>query len=321
MDTYTNKFLVGDNLLLLQELPSSSVDCIYTDPIYNTGRNFHDYNDKFESVEAYRDFIDVRFKECHRVLKSTGIMIVHVEPRISHIHRNILDKYFGFNRFINEIVWKTGGHAKNKHKLGRQHDTIIVYSKTSKYTFNPMYKEYDEKYMLSNKPKLCEHTNKLYITTAAHNSKPNVNPRPNLRYSWNGHDKQWYFTQDKIQQLHNENRLEYNSNGIPRIKRYLDDMDGIPVTDWFDDISNVQRGEKLDYATQKPINLMNRLLKLFTNEDDIVLDIFAGSGTLGRSCIELKRTYVLFDISENAKDVFAKSIDKKDKNGNKTKED
>ena len=112
-----------------------------------------------------------------------------------------------------------------------------------------------------------------------------------------------------VQQLHNENRLEYNSNGIPRIKRYLDDMDGIPVTDWFDDISNVQRGEKLDYATQKPINLMNRLLKLFTNEDDIVLDIFAGSGTLGRSCIELKRVYILFDISEDARDVFEKSIE------------
>ena len=63
---------------------------------------------------------------------------------------------------------------------------------------------------------------------------------------------------------------------------------------------------------------MNRLLKLFTNENDIVLDIFAGSGTLGRSCIEMKRAYVLFDISENAKDVFEKSIDKKD---NKTEED
>lgn len=308
METLTNIYKVGDNLELLQQLPSNSIDCIYTDPVYNTGRNFHDYNDKFESVDAYQDFMDKRIKECHRVLKPTGTIIIHVEPRVSHIHRIVLDKHFGFKRFVNEIVWKTGGHAKNKYKLGRQHDTIIVYSKTAKYTFNPLYKEYDEKYMLSNKPKLCEHTDKLYITTAAHNSKPNVNPRPNLRYSWNGHDKQWYVTEDKMQKLHDEHRLEYNGNGVPRIKRYIDEMDGIPVTDWFDDISNVQRGEKLDYATQKPIKLINRLVQMFTNENDIVLDIFAGSGTLGRSCIALNRKYLLFDISDEAKNIFEQSI-------------
>jgi adenine-specific DNA-methyltransferase len=308
MEEYLNSYIVGDNLENLRNLPSCSVDCIYTDPVYNTGRNFHDYDDRFESIEAYRDFIDDRIKECHRVLKSTGVIIVHVEPRISHIHRCILDKYFGFNRFVNEIVWKTGGHAKNKHKLGRQHDTIIVYSKTAKYTFNPLYKEYDEKYMISNKPKVCSVSNKLYITTAAHNSKPDVNPRLNLRYEWNGHHKQWYFTREKMQELHDQHRLEYNKNGVPRIKRYIDDMDGIPVTDWFDDISNVQKGEKLDYATQKPINLINRLIKMFTSEGNIVLDIFAGSGTVGRSCIGLKRSYILFDISENAKNVFEQSI-------------
>ena len=74
-------------------------------------------------------------------------------------------------------------------------------------------------------------------------------------------------------------------------------MDGIPVTDWFDDISNTQNGEKIDYATQKPIALLNRLLQLYTNQDDIVLDIFAGSGTVGRSSRHLSRRYVLFDIT------------------------
>lgn len=308
MESLLNTFSVGDNLELLKTLPNNSINCIYTDPIYCTGRDFHDYDDRFESIEHYKEFIDVRIKECHRVLKPDGVIIVHVEPRISHIHRVVLDKYFGFKKFVNEIVWKTGGNAKNKNKLGRQHDTIIVYSKNAKYKFHSIYKPYDEKYMKSSRPKMCDHHKKLYVTTAAHNAKPDVNPRLNLRYNWKGHDKQWYMTLDKMKELDEDHRLEYNKNGIPRIKRFIDDMDGIPVTDWFDDISNTQNGEKLDYATQKPRALLDRLLKLFTDENDVVLDIFAGSGTVGRSCIALKRQYILFDISEKAKRIFEESI-------------
>lgn len=309
MEEFTNEYIVGDNLELLQRLPSGSIDCIYTDPVYCTGRNFHDYDDRFDSMSDYQAFIDTRYAECHRVLKQTGIMIVHVEPRISHIHRNILDKHFGMKHFLNEIVWKTGGHAKNKHKLGRQHDTIIVYYKSKGYTFHPMHKPYDEKYMKSNRPKKCEHTDKLYITTAAHNSKPDVNPRPNLRYEWNGHEKQWYLSKEKMQEMHDSHQLEYNAKGVPRIKRYIEDMDGIPITDWFDDISNTQNGEKLDYATQKPVALLNRLIDMYTNPNDTVLDIFAGSGTVGRSCISRGRNYIMFDISEKGKQVFMKSIE------------
>jgi len=311
MDRFQNTYTVGDNIDLLKQLPSQCIDCIYTDPVYCTGRNFHDFDDRFESIESYKDFMDERIKECYRVLKNTGIIIVHVEPRISHIHRMILDKYFGHKRFLNEIVWRTWGNAKNTRKLGRQHDTIIVYTKSSNYTYNPIYKPYDEKYMKSNKPKPCSHTGKLYITTAAHNSKPDVNPRENLRYEWQGQTKQWYVSKEKMQELHDTHRLEYNGKGIPRIKRFIDDMDGIPITDWFDDISNVQQGEKMDYATQKPIALLNRLLSMFTNKDDIVLDIFAGSGTVGRSCIELQRKYILFDISEHGKKLFDESVNAK----------
>lgn len=308
MEEFKNNYMVGDNLLLLKKLPEKCVDCIYTDPIYGTGRDFHDYNDKFEDMKAYAEFMRPRLAETHRVLKDTGVIVVHVEPRISHIIRNILDDVYGYKNFVNEIAWKTGGHAKNKYQLGRNHDNIIVYSKKNKYTFNPIYKPYDDKYKASNKPKECEIHKKLYVTTAAHNSQPNVNPRPNLVYEWNGHAKQWYVTKERMTELHKDNRLEYNKKGIPRIKRFLDEMDGVPVTDVFDDISNVQRGEKLDYATQKPKKLLDRLVTLFSNKGDVVLDIFAGSGTLGRSCLDLGRAYILFDINEKGKEVFEKSI-------------
>ena len=90
--------------------------------------------------------------------------------------------------------------------------------------------------------------------------------------------------------LHDDNRLEYSPNtGIPRVKKYLDEMDGIPVKDVWNDIKQIQGVEKLDYATQKPVALLNRILKMFSNEGSIVLDACAGSGTVGRSAILTNR--------------------------------
>ena len=276
----------------------------YLDPPYNTGRNFHYFEDKFAD---FPKFMEERIKECHRVLKKNGNIIIHVEPRISHYIRVICDKIFGDSNFQNEIVWHSGGNAKNKYQLGRNHDTIIVYSKSSKSKFFPLYKSYTEEYKKG--LKMCPHHNKLYGTSAAHNSQPEVNPRLNLRYEWNGNTRQWYFSKEKIKLLHDDNRLEYNQKGIPRIKRFLDEMEGIPVRDTWDDISSIQNGEKTAYATQKPIKLLERILSLYSAEGDLCMDPFAGSGTLGRACISMKRSYILFDINPEAKKVFDKEYE------------
>jgi DNA modification methylase len=109
-------------------------------------------------------------------------------------------------------------------------------------------------------------------------------------------------------ELDNDNRLKYNKNNIPRIKRFLHEMDGIPLRDIWSDISNIQNKEKLKYATQKPVKLLERIIKLYSNENALCLDIFAGSGTLGRACKNLKRDYLLFDINEDGKKIFENSI-------------
>jgi len=298
-----NTFVVGDNLELFNNVSTESVDMIYMDPPYNTGRNFHYFNDKYKD---FTSFIKPRILESHRVLKKTGSVIIHVEPRISHILRNVCDEIFGDTHFRNEIVWVTGGNAKNKYQLGRNHDTIIVYSKSSKPFFNPLYKEYDHGYKKG--LKLCPIRNMYYSTSAAHNSQPDVNPRPNLRYEWNGHLKQWYVCKQKMEELHVDNRLEYNKNGVPRIKRYMEEMSGIPIRDTWDDIPNTQIGEKTVYPTQKPVKLVERIVQLYTKEGDICLDPFAGSGVLGRACSKWNRSYILFDISSTAKDVFIESM-------------
>lgn len=303
-----NNYYVQDNLISLKNLKKESIDLIYFDPPYNTGRNFFDFNDKFKTKELYLSFIKERIVECHRILTRQGSIVIHIEPRISHYFRIICDEIFGENNFKNEIVWQTGGNAKNKYKLNRFHDTIIVYSKTKSQKFHPIYFNYNEEYKKKSNIKFCPIFQKEYTTTAIYNAQPDVNPRENLRYEWNGTHKQWYLKKEKMKQLHDENRLEYNKQGIPRIKRFLDEMDGIPLRDLWTDINNVQSGEKLQYATQKPVKLLERILQLYTNENDTCLDIFAGSGTLGRAAINLKRKYLLFDINENGKEIFLNSI-------------
>ena len=300
----TGTYTIGDNLELLRGLEADSVDMIYMDPPYNTGRNFYYFQDKFAD---FPKFMEERLIECCRVLRKDGNIIVHVEPRISHHIRVICDKYFGESNFQNEIVWHSGGNAKNKHQLGRNHDTLIVYGKSAKAKFFPLYKPYSEQHKKSQK--MCPVHKKLYSTSAAHNSQPEVNPRPNLTYEWRGNTRQWYFSKERMTALDADNRLEYNEKGIPRIKRFMDEMEGIPVRDTWDDISSIQSGEKTKYATQKPVKLLERILALYSAEGDTCLDPFAGSGTLGRAARAMKRSFILFDINPEAKEVFDSVFD------------
>jgi site-specific DNA-methyltransferase (adenine-specific)/adenine-specific DNA-methyltransferase len=292
-------YKVGDNLELLKGLESGSVDMIYMDPPYNTGRNFYYFEDRFAD---FPKFMEERLSECHRVLKKDGNIVIHVEPRISHHIRVICDKLFGESNFKNEIAWHSGGNAKNLHQLGRNHDVLIVYGSSAKSKFFPLYKPYTDEHKKT--LKMCPNHKKLYSTSAAHNSQPEVNPRPNLRYKWNGNERQWYVSLEKMQELHDDNRLEYNASGIPRIKRFMEEMQGIPVRDTWDDISSIQAKEKTKYATQKPVKLLERIITLYSSEGDLCLDPFAGSGTLGRACRSLNRRFLLFDINPEGLAVF-----------------
>ena len=283
---------------------------VYLDPPYNTGRNFGEFEDKFDSMKEYAEgFLLPRLEECRRILKKEGNIVVHVEPRNSPYVRLALDEAFGEKNFKNEIAWKSGGNSKNKKQLGRFHDTIIVYSKSKKSIYNPIYKPYDDEYKKKSSAKHCTETDRWHVTTAIHNSQPDVNPRMNLRYEWNGHHKQWYVSREKMESLHSDDRLIYNKRGIPRIKRFLDEMDGIPIRDLWIDINQIQGNEKLEYPTQKPVKLLERIVQLYSNPDDLVVDPFGGSGTTARASIRLGRKYLMIDMNKKAKEVFLKSIE------------
>jgi DNA modification methylase len=281
------------------------IDLCYMDPPYNTGRDFYNFDDRFSSSQEYRDgLIRPVVEAIHSKLSKKGVLVIHVEPRISHHIRVVCDDVFGENRFVNEIVWKSGGNHNTEKKLQRSHDTIIVYSKNSSFTFNPEYKPYDEEDVKNSK----KDDRGYYQTSALKNSQPDVTPRLNLRYEWNGNSCQWFVSKEKMQELHDDNRLEYNSRGIPRVKRYFHELKGIQVKDVWDDISQIQMGEKMDYATQKPVKLLMRIIRMFSNKGDVVCDPFGGSGTTGRASIQLDREYTLFDINPKAKELFDESV-------------
>lgn len=304
-----NKYLIGDNIELLLKLLKDGYkfQLIYLDPPYNTGRDFNDFDDKFETIEDYSyNFLKPRFEIMKKLLTDNGVIVVHVEPKISHYVRMVMDDVFGIKNFQNEIVWKSGGNKKSSKKLMRFHDTIIVYSINSKYKYNPLYLPYGDEYKKNNTIKTDNRGE--YTTSAAHNSQPDVIQRPNLRYEWNGHDKQWWWSIEKMRQLHEDDRLSYNEKGIPRVKKYLHEMEGIPVRDLWIDINQIQGSEKLDYATQKPVELLERIVKMYTDENDNVLDPFAGSGTTARACIKTNRNFVMLDINPKGLEIFNHSV-------------
>ena len=301
-----NKFYIGDNIDVLKwEIDNNSIDFSYIDPPFGTNRDFDDFDDRWKNPKTFvNDFLYPRLELIRDKLKKTATIAVHCDSTAAHYIRVALDDIFGYKRFVNEIIWQTGGNTKTKKKLYKKHDNIMVYSKSAKYTFNPIYKPYDEQYFKQNNPKMCEIRKKYYSSCAIHNAQPKQIPRPNLRYDFNGHNKQWLVTKEKLQMLHDTDRLTYSKNGIPRIKRYLDEMDGIPLHDVWTDIPSIQIGEKMDYATQKPVNLIKRIVQLYSNKNDTVLDIFAGTGTTGRACKLLNRNYILIDKNEKGKKLF-----------------
>lgn len=308
LSTMLNEYTIGDSRELLKQVDENTVDLIYIDPPYCTGRDFYHFDDRFTSSADYRELLmRPLLEECHRVLTDCGNIVVHVEPKISHHIRIVLDDIFGEKRFKNEIVWISGGNHKSKKQLQRNHDTIIVYQKGAESIYHSEHKAYDDDTV--KKAKMCPIRNMKYNTSALVNRQPNVVSRPNLRYEWNGNNLQWHISKERMQMLHDDNRLEYSPiTGIPRVKKYLDEMDGIPVKDVWSDIKQIQGVEKMDYATQKPVALLNRILKMFSNENSIVLDPCAGSGTVGRSAIATNRNYILFDINNDGKMLFEKSI-------------
>ncbi|WP_407310478.1 DNA-methyltransferase [Desulfosporosinus sp. SB140] len=144
IERFLNHIFCLDNLELLGQLPDSSIDLIYCDILYNTGKCFNDFDDNLGTIDQSLGFYRPRLKEMARVLKPTGSIYIHCDYRLSHYLKVELDNVFGINNFRNEIIWCYAGGGIPKNDFPRKHDVILRYSKTDNYFYQPIYHPYSK---------------------------------------------------------------------------------------------------------------------------------------------------------------------------------
>jgi len=244
---------------------------------------------------AYLAMMAPRLVELHRVLKPTGSLYLHCDPTASHYLKLLLDAVFGPQRFLNEVVWQRFGSHNDPRRFGRVTDSILFYSKTDDYVFNPIRTEYSE-----------EHISKRfrYVDEKGRRFWPNTCLAPGGRgpeYEWNGHIRHWRFTKENMQKLHDQGDLYYSRSGMPYRKNYLDELQGQLVQNLWTDIRMTKSGsERLGYPTQKPEALLERIIQASSNEGDTVLDPFCGCGTAVVVAERLRRKWIGIDITHLA---------------------
>jgi len=250
------------------------------------------------NMMAYLIMMAVRLVEMHRVLKPTGSLYLHCDPTASHYLKLILDAIFGVRYFRNEIIWKrTSGHS-DARRYGRVHDTILYYSRSNDFTWNLTHQTYDPTYVeqyyryqdADGRRWMSDNLSAAGLTGGGY------------EYEWKGVKRVWRCPVTTMERLEQEERIFYTKNGIPRLKRYLDESGGLPVQDIWTDIEALRswHKERLEYPTQKPETLLERIIRTSSNEGDLVLDPFCGCGTAVAVAERLKRRWIGIDITHLA---------------------
>jgi site-specific DNA-methyltransferase (adenine-specific) len=208
-----------------------------------------------------------------------------------------MDAVFGIDAIANEIVWqRTTPKGLAFTRFASNHDIILFYRKSERFTWNPQYAPYSLEY-LQRYNLIDESTGRRFQATSLLNPNPD---RPNLTYEFMGHTKVWRWTNERMQQALNDGRIYLPpSGGVPREKRFLDEQEGVPLSSVWTDIPavNAVGQERLGYPTQKPVALLERILSASSNPGDVVLDPFCGCGTTVHAAEKLGRQWIGIDIT------------------------
>ena len=272
MSTFENTVYFGDNLPILKTIPESSVQLIYIDPPFNTGREQQrskvttrrsDSGDRigfkgerYETVKStilsyddqfanYWEFLEPRLEEAFRVLTQTGTLYLHLDYREAHYAKVLLDALFGPDCFLNEIIWAYDYGGKSKSRWPSKHDTILVYVKDP------------------------------------------------IRY---------YFDSESV------DREPYMAPGLVTPEKV--ERGKLPTDVWWHTIVSPTGKEKTGYPTQKPIGILRRIIQASSKPGDVVLDFFAGSGTTGFVANELGRSFILVDQNPESIEVIKNRLPK-----------
>lgn len=250
---------------------------------------------------AYLVMMAARLVELHRVLKPTGSLYLHCDPTASHYLKILLDMIFGVENFINEVVWRRQ-NAKGLAftRFASNHDILLYYAKSIKHKWNAQYKPHDPNYLNSFYKYRDATSGRVY--RLADLTNPNKD-RPNLTYEFLGVTRVWRWTRDRMQKAYEDGLIVQTKPGsVPQLKRFLDEQEGTPIDDIWDDLSPIQAqaAERLGYPTQKPLALLERIIAASSNPGDVVLDPFSGCGTCIDAAQSLGRQWVGIDITHLA---------------------
>ena len=330
---WTNKLIWGDNKLILSSLKNGplrkeieaqgGLKLIYIDPPFDVGADFsmditigdgedeESFTKKPSVIEeiAFRDtwgkgadsFIAMmyeRLKLMHDLLVEDGSIYVHCDWRVNGYMRLILDEIFGKDNFQNEIVWQRFGAHNDGKKYGVVTDTIFYYSKSSSRIYNQQTEPYTEEYIKERFTMQDPDGRRFYpnVITGKGSGPARIFRGVSLLPAKGRH---WTYTQDGIDELEKQNGIYYTKEGTPCLKQYLDEYPGRPVQNLWADIFMTKSGsELLGYPTQKPEELLTRIIKTSTNEGDLVADFFVGSGTTAAVAEKLNRKWIASDLGK-----------------------
>ena len=328
---WTNKLIWGDNKLILSSLKNGplreeiethgGLKLIYIDPPFDVGADFSmdieiggdTFTKKPSILEeiAYRDtwgkgadsFIAMIYERLilmRDLLAEDGSIYVHCDWHIGHSLKCTIDEVFGEENFKNHISWKRSTPRGNAtRRFPELTDFILFYTKTDTSIWNEQYGEYRPEYIEKYYSYIDEKTKRRFQPTSllGHSG---VNPI----YEWRGIQKPWRYPRHRLDELDAADLLYWpdNEGGMPRLKRFLDEQKGVPVQSLWDDIFavNSQAKEDTNYATQKPETLLERIIKVSSNEGDLVADFFCGSGTTAAVAEKLERKWICTDLGKFA---------------------
>lgn len=318
-----NTIYCGDSKEVLRHFPENSVDLIYGDPpffsnrryeiIWNDGYELRAFEDRWKGgLDNYVAWMVERLRWCHHVLKETGSMYLHCDHHASHYLKVEMDRIFGERNFINEIIWKRQTAHSDKRQgakhYGRLHDTILFYTKSQNYVWNQQYTPYDKEY-LDNFYDGIDPGGRVYRLSDI--TGPGGASKGNPHYEFLGVTRYWRYSRETMEKLYKEGRIVQTKPGnVPAYKRYLDEMPGVPLQDLWTNINPVSRKkESQGYPTQKPEDLLQRIINTSSNPSEIVLDPFCGCGTAIVVAHRLDRRWVGIDVSPTACKLMQKRME------------
>ena len=255
-----------------------------------------------KGMQSYLCMMAVRLLEMRRVLKDTSSIYLHCDPTASHYLKMLMDSIYGSQNFRSEITWKrSSAHSdtrQGRRQHGRIHDVLLYYTKSDQWTWNPIYTDYDPEYIEKFYKYVEPGTNCMY--TLDNLTGPGGASKGNPQYEVMGVTRYWRYSEERMQELIDAGRVVQRKSGaVPRYKRYLDEMPGVPLQDQWTDIPPIasQAKERIGYPTQKPLALLERIIRASSNEDDVVLDPFCGCATACVAAENLGRRWIGIDIS------------------------